>query len=132
MIRIVIADDHRMMREGLRRIVEVETDMQVVGEAVNGFSALDHVKQGGFDLLLLDLSMPGPGSAQLVGDIRKIAPTLPLLIMTMYEDEAEVRQAISAGANGYLAKEDAGDHLVMAIHDVIAGHIYLPPALDED
>ncbi|RJG05523.1 DNA-binding response regulator [Noviherbaspirillum cavernae] len=124
MIRVVIADDHTMMREGLKRIVEVAADIEVVGEAVNGFAALDHARKGGFDLLVLDLSMPGLSGRELVQRIRHEAPTLPLLLMTMYEDEGDVRQAVLAGANGLLAKEHAGEQFVAAIKQIVSGHAY--------
>jgi len=124
MIRIVIADDHAMMREGLKRIIEAATDIEVVGEAVNGFAALEHAKQGGFDLLVLDLSMPGLSGGELVRRVRHEAPALPLLLLTMYEDDADVHNALEAGANGLLAKEDAGEHFVIAIKEIASGRAY--------
>jgi DNA-binding NarL/FixJ family response regulator len=130
MIRIVIADDHAMMRESLKRIVEGSDRIRVVGEAVNGFGALEFVRQGGFDVLVLDLSMPGLSGCQLVLTIRNEAPNLPLLLLTMYEDEADVYPAVNAGVNGLLAKEEAGEHLVVAIEEIAAGRTYLPPGKD--
>jgi DNA-binding NarL/FixJ family response regulator len=130
MIRIVIADDHAMMRESLKRIVEGSDRIRVVGEAVNGFGALEFVRQGGFDVLVLDLSMPGLSGCQLVLTIRNEAPNLPLLLLTMYEDEADVYPAVNAGVNGLLAKEEAGEHLIVAIEEIAAGRTYLPPGKD--
>ena len=130
MIRIVIADDHAMMRESLKRIVEGSDEICVVGEAVNGFGALELVRQGGFDVLVLDLSMPGLSGCQLVLTIRNEAPNLPLLLLTMYEDMADVYLAVNAGVNGLLAKEEAGEHLIVAIEEVAAGRTYLPPGKD--
>lgn len=130
MIRIVIADDHAMMRESLKRIIEVSNRIKVVGEAVNGFGALEFIKRGGFDLLVLDLSMPGLSGYQLVRTIRDEAPNLPLLLLTMYEDDADVYLAVNAGANGLLAKEEAGEHLIVAIEQIAAGRTFLPPGKD--
>lgn len=129
MIRIVIADDHAMMREGLKHIVESAVDMELVGETANGLGALDHARKGGFDLLVLDLSMPGLSGAELIHRIRRLAPTLPLLVLTMYEEEPYVRKAIQCGANGVLAKENASEELLVAIRKVAAGELYLPPVI---
>jgi DNA-binding NarL/FixJ family response regulator len=127
MIRIVIADDHAMLREGLKRLVESADDMELVGEAVNGIAALDYAQRGGFDLLLLDFSMPGPSGAELVRRIRREAPDLPLLLLTMYEEDTSIERAVRFGANGCLEKEHACDDLLDAIREVATGHTYLPP-----
>ena len=124
MIRIVIADDHTMMRRGLRHIIEMDTAVEIIGEAENGLVALEYAKQGGFDVLVLDLSMPGLSGCQLVRSIRVAAPSLPLLLLTMYEEEADVHNAMTAGANGLLAKENVGDYLIDAITQVAAGRAY--------
>ena len=102
MIRIVIADDHTIMREGLKRILDGAPDIDIVGEAVDGFEVLRHVRQGGFDLLLLDLSMPGRSGVDLIRQIRSEAPKLNVLILTMHEEEQYAVRAIRAGAQGYL------------------------------
>jgi len=102
MIRIVIADDHTIMREGLKRILDGALDIEIVGEAINGFEVLGHVRQGGFDLLLLDLSMPGRSGVDLIRQIKLEAPKLPILILTMHEEEQYGVRVIRAGANGYL------------------------------
>ena len=83
MIRIVIADDHTLMREGLKRILEGDDEITVVGEAIDGFSVLEQVRKGGFDLLLMDLSMPGRSGIDLIRQIRTEAPSLPILVLTM-------------------------------------------------
>ena len=82
MIRIVIADDHTIMREGLKRILDGAPDIDIVGESIDGFEVLNHVRQGGFDLLLLDLSMPGRSGVDLIRQIRSEAPKLAILIPT--------------------------------------------------
>jgi DNA-binding NarL/FixJ family response regulator len=115
MIRIVIADDHTIMREGLKRILDGALDIEIVGEAINGFEVLSLVRQGGFDLLLLDLSMPGRSGVDLIRQVRSEAPKLAILILTMHEEEQYAVRAIRAGAQGYLTKESAGTQLVGAI-----------------
>ena len=115
MIRIVIADDHTLMREGLKRILESTDDIEVVGEATDGFGVLAHVRKGGFDLLLLDLSMPGRSGIDLIRQIRTESPKLPVLVLTMYEEEQYAIRSIRAGAQGYLSMESAGPQLVHAI-----------------
>ena len=121
MIRIVIADDHTLMREGLKRILEGDDEITVVGEAIDGFSVLEQVRKGGFDLLLMDLSMPGRSGIDLIRQIRKEAPSLPILVLTMYEEEQYAVRSIRAGAQGYLTKESAGAQLVTAIRRIASG-----------
>ena len=125
MIRIVIADDHTLMREGLKRILESSDDIEVVGEATDGFGVLAHVRKGGFDLLLLDLSMPGRSGIDLIRQIRTESPKLPVLVLTMYEEEQYAIRSIRAGAQGYLTKESAGTQLVHAIRKVASGKPYI-------
>lgn len=131
MIRIVIADDHTIMREGLKRILEGVDEIQVVGEAVNGFEVLAQVRQGGFDLLLLDLSMPGRSGVDLIRQIKDEAPKLPMLILTMHEEEQYAVRTIRAGARGYLTKESAGTQLVVAIRKVASGRPYISEEVAE-
>ena len=125
MIRIVIADDHTLMREGLKRILESTDDIEVVGEATDGFGVLAHVRKGGFDLLLLDLSMPGRSGIDLIRQIRTESPKLPVLVLTMYEEEQYAIRSIRAGAQGYLTKESAGTQLVHTIRKVASGKPYI-------
>ena len=125
MIRIVIADDHTLMREGLKRILEGNEEITVAGEAVDGFSVLAQVRKGGFDVLLLDLSMPGRSGIDLIRQIRTEAPKLPVLVLTMYEEEQYAVRSIRAGAQGYLTKESAGSQLVTAIKRVASGRPYI-------
>lgn len=125
MIRIVIADDHTLMREGLKRIFEGNDEITVVDEAIDGFSVINLVRKGGFDLLLLDLSMPGRSGIDLIRQIRTEAPKLPILVLTMYEEEQYAVRSIRAGAQGYLTKESAGDQLVNAIKKVASGRPYI-------
>jgi DNA-binding NarL/FixJ family response regulator len=131
MIRILIADDHTIMREGLKRILEGETDIEVVAEAVDGLDALQKVRLGGLDLIVLDLSMPGRSGVDLIRQLKEEAPKLPILILTMHEEEQYAVRAIRAGANGYLTKESAGLELVNAIHKIASGRPYISMAVAE-
>jgi DNA-binding NarL/FixJ family response regulator len=125
MIRLVIADDHTIMREGLKRILDGAEDVQVVGEAIDGFEALAHIRKGGFDLLILDLSMPGRSGVELIRQIKDESPKLPILVLTMHEEDQYAIRAIRAGAKGYLTKESAGTQLLTAIRKVASGRPYI-------
>ena len=125
MIRIVIADDHTIMREGLKRILMDAEGIEVIGEAVDGFEVLAMVRKAGFDLLLMDLSMPGRSGVDLIRQIKDEAPKLPVLVLTMHEEEQYAVRAIRAGASGYLTKESAGTQLVTAIRKVASGRPFI-------
>ncbi|MET3108490.1 DNA-binding NarL/FixJ family response regulator [Oxalobacteraceae bacterium GrIS 2.11] len=131
MIRILIADDHTIMREGLKRILEGEPNIQIVAEAVDGLDALQKVRAGGIDLILLDLSMPGRSGVDLIRQIKEEAPKLPILILTMHEEEQYAVRAIRAGASGYLTKESAGLELMNAILRIASGRPYISTAVAE-
>lgn len=131
MIRIVIADDHTIMREGLKRILDTAEDIIVVGEAVDGFEAIAQARKGGFDLLMLDLSMPGRSGVELIRQIKDEMPKLPILILTMHEEEQYAVRAIRAGARGYLTKESAGTQLLSAIRKVASGRPYISQEVAE-
>lgn len=125
MIRIVIADDHTIMREGLKRILMEAEGIEVIGEAVDGFEVLAMVRKAGFDLLLMDLSMPGRSGVDLIRQIKDESPKLPVLVLTMHEEEQYAVRAIRAGASGYLTKESAGTQLVTAIKKVASGRPFI-------
>jgi DNA-binding NarL/FixJ family response regulator len=125
MIRILIADDHTIMREGLKRILEDIDDIEVVAEAVDGFDTLEKARLGNFDVLLMDLSMPGRSGVDLIRQIRDEMPKIPILILTMHEEEQYAVRAIRAGARGYLTKESAGTQLVTALRKVASGRPYI-------
>lgn len=125
MIRILIADDHTIMREGLKRILDGIEDIQVVAEAVDGFDTLEKVRRIEFDVLLLDLSMPGRSGVDLIRQIKDELPKLPILVLTMHEEEQYAVRAIRAGARGYLTKESAGTQLVTALRKVASGRPYI-------
>jgi len=131
MIRILIADDHTIMREGLKRILEGEPNIQVVAEAVDSLDTLQKVRAGGIDLIMLDLSMPGRSGVDLIRQIKEEAPKVPMLILTMHEEEQYAVRAIRAGASGYLTKESAGLELMNAIQRIASGRPYISTAVAE-
>ncbi len=131
MINILIADDHTIMRDGLKRILEGQADLKVVGEAVDGHGVMEWVRKGGFEVLLLDLSMPGKSGVELIKQVKAEAPRLPVLILTMHEEEQYAVRTIRAGASGYLTKESAATLLVEAIRRVASGRLFISPAVAE-
>lgn len=132
MIRILIADDHTIMREGLKRILDGIEDIQVIGEAIDGHDTITKVRELSFDVLLLDLSMPGRSGVDLIHQVRSEFPKLPILILTMHEEEQYAVRAIRAGANGYLTKESAGTQLVTALRKVASGRPYISIEVAEE
>lgn len=131
MIRLLIADDHAIMRDGLKRILEQHDDFEVVGEATDGFQTLDWVRKGGFDILLLDLSMPGRSGVDLIKQIKAHSPKLPILVLTMHEEELYAVRTIRAGASGYITKDSAATLLVEAIRRVALGRLFISPEVAE-
>jgi DNA-binding NarL/FixJ family response regulator len=131
MIKIVIADDHTIVREGLRRVVGDVEDIEVVGEATNGREVMEWVTKGGFDMLLLDLSMPDHSGVDFIRRLKDESPKLPVLVLTMHEEEQYAVRSIRAGASGYLTKESASKELISAIRRVASGHLYINPSVAE-
>jgi len=129
--RILVADDHTLMREGLRRIIEGTTDMLVAAEATNGHEVIAHVRKGSIDLVLLDLSMPGKSGVPLIKQIKEEFPKLPVLVLTMHQEDQYAVRSIQAGASGYLTKESAGTELVIAIRRVASGRLFISPEVAE-
>lgn len=131
-IRILIADDHTLVREGLKQILSGSDDMQVGGEAANGFETLEEVRQGQWDVLLLDISMPGRNGIELIRQIRRERPGLPILVLSMYKEYQYAVRALRAGASGYLCKDSASGQLLSALRKVAAGgHFVAPEAAGE-
>ena len=108
MIRVVIADDHTMMREGLKYILQKADDIMVFAEATNGFETMQLVRNEAFDVLVMDLSMPGRSGMDLINQIKDEAPKLAILVLTMHEEDEYAARAIRAGALGYMTKEEIG------------------------
>ena len=131
MIRLVIADDHAIMRGGLKQIFALVPDMAVVAEAVTGADVLQCLQQGGLDLLLLDLNMPGISGTDLIARVRAHRPDLPMLVLSMHNEAQVAARALKAGANGYMTKDCEPDILLAAIRKVASGGKYIAPDLAE-
>jgi DNA-binding NarL/FixJ family response regulator len=131
MIRALIADDHAVVRQGLRQILLETSDMVVTGEAANGPEALERARSGGFDVIVLDITMPGRSGFEVLKELRLEDPALPVLVLSMHSEEQFAVRLLKAGASGYLNKESAPEELVKAIRKVVSGGRYVSPRLAE-
>jgi DNA-binding NarL/FixJ family response regulator len=131
MIKILIADDHAIVREGLKQIVAEESDMKVTGEAGNADEVFEILKTNNFDIAILDINMPGKSGLDLLKDLKIQYPRLPVLILSMYGEEQYGIRALKAGALGYLRKVSAPNELVTAIRKIVSGGKYISQALAE-
>ncbi len=131
MIRIVIADDHAIVREGLKRIVSEAQDMKVVGEAADGTEVMQRVRELDFDLLVQDLSMPGRSGMELIKLVKAEKPRLRILVLSMHQELQYAVRAIKSGASGYLTKESAPAQLVQALRKIAAGGAYISAEVAE-
>ncbi|MNQ46987.1 Response regulator UvrY [compost metagenome] len=127
----MLADDHTLLREGLRRLLEQAGDITVAGEARDGSEALRQLALRAWDLIVLDMSMPGRDGVGLIRQIKTDFPKVPILVLTMHGEQQYAVQAIKAGAAGYLTKDSAADELVQAVRKVAAGGRYLSRSLAE-
>jgi len=129
MTRVLIADDHALVRDGLRRIIESAPGLEIAGEAQNGDEVIAKVREGGFDILLLDMSMPGKSGLDLIRHVKSISAKLPILVLSMHAEEQYAVRAMRTGASGYLTKDSASAQLVAAIQKVAAGSMYITEAV---
>jgi DNA-binding NarL/FixJ family response regulator len=131
MIRILLADDHLMFREGLKQILGRCADFAVTAEAANGQEALDLIRAQRFDVVVLDISMPVRSGFDVLGEIRIEQPELPVLVLSMHPEDQYAVRVLKAGASGYLTKESAADELIAAIRKVAGGGRYVTSTLAE-
>jgi len=131
MIKVIIADDHTLMRDGLRRILEGARDFEIVGEGYDGATTLALVRSSDANVLVLDLSMPGRSGVDLIKQIKEEKPALRLLVLTMHAEHQYAARAFKAGASGYLTKESASTELVNAVTKVATGGVYVSMAMAE-
>jgi DNA-binding NarL/FixJ family response regulator len=131
MIRVVIADDHQILREGLKQLLLAAGDLAVVGEAADGYEALQRVRELEFDVLLLDMSMPGKSGVELIKQVKAEKPKLRILVLSMHEEHQYAVRAIRAGASGYLTKESAAVQLTAALRKVAGGGAFITPEVAE-
>lgn len=131
MIRILIADDHAIVRQGLKQILADSPDMIVAGEASNGVEAIRMLRENNYDMLLLDIAMPGKSGIEVLKQIKQERPKLPVLILSMYPEEQYAVRLIKAGAATYLTKESAPELLVSAVRTVAQGKRFISPSVAE-
>jgi len=128
-IRVFLCDDHTLFRQGIRKLLELEHDIEVVGEESNGQAMLENLKKTDPDVILMDIAMPGMNGVIATSKVKKILPQTRIIILTVYEDETHVFNAIKAGAMGYLLKDVSIDELVEAIHSVYKGEALIQPRI---
>jgi DNA-binding NarL/FixJ family response regulator len=131
MIRVMIADDHQLVRDGLKQLLLAAPGIEVVAEAADGHQALEAARSSGPDLALLDMSMPGPSGIDLVKRLKAACPAVRILVLSMHGERQYAARALKAGASGYLTKDSASEQLVTAIRKVAAGGVYLTDAAAE-
>jgi DNA-binding NarL/FixJ family response regulator len=131
MIKILIADDHPIVRQGLRHILSGIPDMAVAGEAVNAQETLDQVRTGGWDVVVLDITMPDRSGFYILKELKHEQPDLPVLVLSIHAEEQLAVRVLKAGASGYLTKENAPAELIKAIRQVVGGGKYISPSLAE-
>jgi two-component system response regulator NreC len=128
-VDIFLADDHGVLRAGLRALLNSEDDLEVVGEAASGDEALRLAAELRPDIVLLDLNMPGPGGIEITRQLREVLPETRVLVLTVHEDEGLLREAIDVGASGYIIKRAVESELINAIRAVARGDLYIHPSM---
>lgn len=130
-ISLLLADDHEVIRLGIRLLLNAEPDLQVVAEAATGVEVLAAMQVHRVDMILLDLNMPGGGGAGLIAELCSRYPRVRILVLSMYKDQTHVLTALRAGASGYVLKESQAEEVALAIRQVAEGRRYLSPELTE-
>lgn len=130
LMRVLICDDHSLVRSGVRRLLEHENDVEISGEAANAEEAISRVRENPPDIVVLDILMPGRSGIDALSDIGSACPSTKILMLSTLDDPAYARHALAAGAAGYVLKDNADTELVPALHDVHAGRRYLNPTLE--
>jgi two-component system invasion response regulator UvrY len=131
LIQVLVADDHPLLRSGLKHVLQQEPDFSSPGEAENSDQVLEQLEERRWDVVVLDIAMPGRNGLETLSEIRKRRPGLPVLMLSMHPEEQYAIRAIKAGASGYLTKNNAATELVRAIRRIVAGKKYVSPALAE-
>ena len=131
MIKILIADDHTVVREGLKQIISETSDMTIADEAIDGHEVLNKALRNDYDVVVLDITMPGRGGLDILKQLRGEKPSLPILVLSMHPEEQYAVRCLKAGASGYLTKESAPGELIRAIRRVSSGRKYITSSLAE-
>ena len=129
--KILIVDDHPMMREGLRSTIMSEPDLEISGEAENAAQAMEALKEELPDLVLMDITLPGKSGLELIKDVKALYPQLPILILSMHDESLYAERALRAGAGGYITKGQRPNELITAIRQVLAGRTYVSEKVSE-
>jgi DNA-binding NarL/FixJ family response regulator len=127
-LNVLIADDHRMLRQGLRSLLEKEPDLRVAAEAENGRDAITAAEGGAIDIVIMDIAMPGLNGIEAARKLLSVRPSLKIIGLSMHTDRRFVSEMLKAGAVGFVSKDSAFEELVSAIRTVLAGKVYLSPA----
>jgi DNA-binding NarL/FixJ family response regulator len=130
-IEVLVADDHAIIRDGLKKILAETSDMVVAGEAANAMAVLEQVRARDWNLLVLDMSMPGRSGLDLIKLVKAVRPRLPVLVFSMHQEEQYAVRAIRAGASGYLSKEGDSDLILPAMRKVASGGVFVSPKVAE-
>lgn len=130
-VRIIVADDHAIFREGLKQVIESTNDMTVVDEAINGQELLSKVHNNDYDMVILDITMPGRNGLDVLVELKNIKPKLPVLVLSMHPEEQFALRAYKSGASGYLTKSSPSAELLDALNKISRGKKYVSSALAE-
>jgi DNA-binding NarL/FixJ family response regulator len=128
-IRLLLVDDHEVIRVGLKTFLQTQADLEVVAEAGNGAEAIDRALETRPDVILMDITMPGIDGMEATRRLRVLCPECMVLALTVHDDKQYLMQMLAVGASGYITKQAAADELVEAIHTIASGNVYLQPAL---
>lgn len=125
MLEIIIADDHDIVREGLKKILSKMIDIKVAAEASSGEELLEKLRKRKYDIVILDISMPGAGGIEALKEIKRIWPDIPVLVLSMHPEEQYAVRTLKEGASGYITKDSVNDHLIEAVYKVSGGRKYV-------
>ncbi len=130
--RIILADDHALIRHGIKKMIEVQDNLEVIGEVADGLELIEFIKENAADLIILDISMPNLRGIEAIREVRKVSSSVKILMLTMHKSEDFLCSSISSGADGYMLKEDSDTELLPAIETVMKGEMYISPKLSRE
>ena len=131
MVRVLVADDHPLLRSGVKQILSQEADFAVIGEAEDAEQVLERIREQGWDVVILDISMPGRSGLDALREIRRLRPNLPVVVLSIHSEELFAVRALRAGASGFISKSDPPGEIVRAIRKVVTGKKYVSATLAE-
>lgn len=131
MKRVLLADDHQIVRQGLKNLIDLEKDLEVTGEASSGVEAINLIRKNEYDIIVLDISMPDKNGVDTLHDLKHIAPNLPVLILSGYAEEQYALNLMRSGCKGYLSKDADSDEIIKAIRNIASGKKYISAELAE-